>query len=74
MIFTKIRNVIMIFPDCLNVETFLTHRLCTRQLRTQILRHMYMTYKKYGSHGNQKILIQLVVMKQKRKMTSGMMI
>ena len=39
MIFVlKSRNVLMIFPDRLNVETFLTHQWCTQ---IQIFRHIY---------------------------------
>ena len=39
----------IIFPDRLNIETFLTHRWCTRQFRIQIFRHIYITYKKITS-------------------------
>ena len=31
----------MIFPNCLNVETFLTHQWCTPQLQIQIFGHTY---------------------------------
>ena len=38
----------MIFPNCLNVETFLTHQWSTQQFQIQIVRHIYiyMTSKK----------------------------
>ena len=37
----KIRNVLIVFPDCLNVDTFLTNRWFIRQFRIQIFRHIY---------------------------------
>ena len=57
------------FPDHLNVETFLTNRWCTRQLKVKIFGHIYIAYKKW-IHRNQLILI---VMKYQMKMSSGMM-
>ena len=39
--FFKIRNVLIIFSDHLNVETFLTHRWHSRQLRVKIFGHIY---------------------------------
>ena len=45
MIFVlKIRNVLMIFPDCLNAETFLSHQWYTQQFRMQIFRHIYIQH------------------------------
>ena len=32
----------MVFPDCFNVETFLTHQWCTRQSLIQTVRQIYM--------------------------------
>ena len=40
----KIRNVLIAFPNHLNVERFLTNRWCTRQFRIQIFRHHYIMY------------------------------
>ena len=36
----------IVFPDRLNVETFLTNRWCTRQFRIQIFRHIYYNIQK----------------------------
>ena len=45
----KIRNVLIVFPDRLNIKTFLTNRWCTRQLRIQIFRHIYKHIKNMAS-------------------------
>ena len=39
----------IVFPDRLNVETFLTNRWYTRQFRTQIFRHIYYNIQKMAS-------------------------
>ena len=37
----KIRNVLIVLSDHLNIETFLTNRWCTRHFRIQIFRHKH---------------------------------
>ena len=45
----KIRNVLIVSSDHLNVETFWTYQWRSRQLRIKIFRHIYIAYKKMAT-------------------------